>query len=66
MEHRSLGVCLGSATIKAVELVESSSGVRIGKTVERIHESNPIACLGTILDELDGDCYDYEIGRAHV
>ncbi len=51
---KSLGVCLGSSNIKAVELID---GKKIGRKFIKSHNSNPKQALVDCIGEFDG--YDY-------
>ena len=58
-ESRSLGICLGASTIKAVELIADGDRFRIGEVRRRGHESNPRKVFGELLEELGAGSYDH-------
>ena len=59
MSTRSLGLCLGASTIKAVELIDDHGARSVGKTIVRSHESDPRRILAGLISELSVERYDH-------
>ncbi|MDD5676159.1 MAG: BadF/BadG/BcrA/BcrD ATPase family protein, partial [Chitinivibrionales bacterium] len=53
MKSKSIGICLGAASIKVVELVEDGAAVSVARTIVRNHESNPREVFTALLREFD-------------
>lgn len=57
--QRSLGVCVGSSTIKAVGLEWTGERYRVVETVQERHDSEAVASLDRILSQLNHGSYDF-------
>ncbi len=57
--QRSLGVCVGSSTIKAVGLEWSDDEYRVVESVQERHDSEAVETLDRVLRQVDHQRYDF-------
>ncbi len=55
----SLGLCVGAASVKAVELARCEGGLNVGRVEVFSHGCNVRECLAKVLERFPLDAYDY-------
>lgn len=55
----SLGICVGSSTINIVGLAWRDGTYEVVESLEEKHDSEAVASLARLLDQVDYDSYDY-------